>query len=81
MAQFDLRFTCMLSLSSTSIATPGDDFQPVSGTLTFTPNQTALVFAVPIVNDVLPELNESLYVAITNATLVGESSVGLGSDG
>lgn len=49
-------------------ASSGIDYQPVGGTLTFTPPNTSATFQVPIVGDTQPELNETVYYGLSNAT-------------
>lgn len=62
-------------------ATAGDDYQSKTGTLTFAPNETSKSFNVTIINDDEPELAESFLVVIENATLIGQTLVGVGPDG
>jgi glucose/arabinose dehydrogenase len=53
-------------------ATPGTDYTPVSGTLTFSPTATARTVAVPILGDVLDEDDETFLLDLSspvNATL------------
>lgn len=57
------------------------DFEPVSGTLTFAPNETTVSFTLLILDDDFPELAETIYVVLDNPTLVGETPMGQGSDG
>ncbi len=49
-------------------ATPGVDYQDVSGTLTFAPGQTTLSIAVPVFGDTLYEGDESFNVQLFNGT-------------
>ena len=42
------------------------DYLAVSGTLTFNPGEISKVITVPILNDKLPELNESLNLTLAN---------------
>jgi uncharacterized repeat protein (TIGR01451 family) len=49
-------------------ATSGVDYQPVSGTLTFAPGVTTQTINVPIIGDVLDELDESFSIFLTNPT-------------
>jgi ribosomal protein L35AE/L33A/urease beta subunit len=49
-------------------ATPGVDYQDVSGTLTFAPGQTTLSIAVPVFGDTLYEGDESFNVQLSNGT-------------
>lgn len=45
--------------TSNGTATAGQDFEAVSGALTFGPGQTRQVIAVPLIRDLLPECNET----------------------
>ncbi len=47
-------------------ATPGDDYTPVSGTLTFAPGQDTLTFTVPILDDTLDEPAETIALSLSN---------------
>jgi hypothetical protein len=49
-------------------ATAGDDYTAVSGTLTFGANVMSQTFNVPILEDSLGETNETVLLAISNAT-------------
>lgn len=49
-------------------ATPGVDFTPVQGTLTFAPGETAKSFTIPILNDGLVEGNETIPIEFSRAT-------------
>ena len=57
-------------------ATAGQDYTPVSGTLTFAGGQTTQSFIVPINNDGLNEVDESFLVILSNAT-GGGSTLGV----
>ena len=48
-------------------ARAGLDYTAVSGTLTFTPEETTKTFDIPLLNDALPELNEALTINLSNA--------------
>ncbi|HEY6228596.1 MAG TPA: Calx-beta domain-containing protein, partial [Verrucomicrobiae bacterium] len=50
------------------LAIPGQDFQPVSGTLFFTNNQTAATFVVPILDDTAVDGNKSVLLNLSNQT-------------
>lgn len=52
------------------------DFYPVSGFIDFQPNQTTGSFHLPIMNDVIPEANETIVVNLTSVTLIGSQSSG-----
>ena len=47
-------------------ATAGADYEPVSGTLTFTAERAEQVVAVPLVDDAVDEADETLTVVLTN---------------
>lgn len=48
-------------------ASPGEDFQPVSGTLSFAPGETAKTISIPIADDPGFELDEHFDVNLVNA--------------
>ncbi|MGQ9927528.1 MAG: Calx-beta domain-containing protein [Chloroflexaceae bacterium] len=55
-------------------ASPGVDYRPASGTLTFTPGTIARSFTIEILSDELNEPNETLEIRLsnpTNAEIVG----------
>ena len=52
------------------------DFHPVSGFIDFQPNQTSGSFLLPIMDDVIPEANETIVVNLTSVTLIGSQSSG-----
>jgi len=57
-------------------ASPGIDYRPASGTLTFTPGAIARSFTIEILSDDLNEPNETLEIRLsnpTNAEIVGSS--------
>jgi uncharacterized repeat protein (TIGR01451 family) len=59
--------TVTVAYSATAgTATAGSDFLAVNGTLTFAPGQTAQSFPVPIVDDALPEANETVNLVLFN---------------
>jgi photosystem II stability/assembly factor-like uncharacterized protein len=49
-----------------ALATPGADFLPVSGTLTFAPGVQTKNILIPIIGDTIDEFNESFGVALSN---------------
>jgi len=58
-------------------ATPGVDYTPTSGTLTFADGETTKTFCVPVLNDSLIEGTETIGLLISNATggaLLGDGS-------
>ena len=57
-------------------ATPGDDFDDVSGTVSFAPGETAKTVTLPIADDALAEGNEFVrinFIAVSGAPGRGES--------
>ena len=64
-----------------SYATAGEDYNPVSGSVVFAPNQTMATFTVTIIDDTVPEIPEIFYIVLLNATLLSGDSNHLGSDG
>ena len=64
-------------------ATAGADYEPVSGTLTFTAQRAEQVVAVPLVDDAVDEPEETLTVVLTNvanATIGTAAAVGVIED-
>ncbi len=64
-------------------ATAGADYEPVSGTLTFTAQRAEQVVAVPLVDDAVNEPEETLTVVLTNvenATIGTATAVGVIED-
>jgi hypothetical protein len=60
-------------------ATPGVDFVPVSGTLTFPPGATSRLLAVPLLADTTDEVDEAFLVRLSapsGATFADSESVG-----
>ncbi len=55
-------------LATNGTALAGTDFGAVQGLLTFAPGQTNATFTVPLVDDTLDELNETVRLTLTNAT-------------
>jgi hypothetical protein len=49
-------------------ATAADDFTPVTGTLTFGPGTSAQGFIVPLIDDTLAEGDETVFLALFNAS-------------
>jgi uncharacterized repeat protein (TIGR01451 family) len=48
-------------------ATAGSDYTTTSGTLTFAPGVSNQTISVPIIGDIIGELNETFFVNLTNA--------------
>ncbi|MBS9477709.1 Calx-beta domain-containing protein [Ancylobacter radicis] len=85
-----LSFTVTLSKAATSAvsvayasangtATAGQDYQAVSGTLTFAPGETSKVIRVPVIGDKVVEANEALTITLSKpsgATLADASGTG-----
>jgi hypothetical protein len=71
--------TVAWSTGVTGTATPGSDFTPSSGTVTFPPLTTSQTLSVPILGDAAPEPNETLGVGLTapaGATVADGEAVG-----
>ncbi len=60
-------------------ATQGQDFQPISGVVTFNALETEKTVTIPIVNDAALEPRESFSIAITNPTNNADIEPGRGS--
>lgn len=58
---------------SGGVAVSGSDYQNVSGTLTFNSGQTNRTFTIPILNDVLAEVDEAVSLVLSNA--IGGASI------
>jgi parallel beta-helix repeat protein len=54
--------------TSGGTATPGVDYTPVTGTLTFADGETTKTFCVPLLSDALVEGTETIGLALTDAT-------------
>ncbi|MFQ5401517.1 MAG: Calx-beta domain-containing protein [Anaerolineae bacterium] len=54
--------------TSSGTATPGSDYQDTSGTLNFTDGETSKTFTVTILNDSVNDPDETVILALTNAT-------------
>jgi hypothetical protein len=66
--------------TSNGTATAGSDYAPASGIVTFAPGVTSQTFPVPILDDTLDELDETVALALstpTNATLGAPSAATL----
>jgi hypothetical protein len=48
------------------VATAGDDYTALSGTLTFAPRTTSVTIALPVLGDVLDEANETMDIDLSN---------------
>jgi Ca2+-binding RTX toxin-like protein len=59
----------LITVNYTTIAgsaTAGNDYLPITGTLTFTPGQTQQILTVPLVNDATFELDETFQLALSD---------------
>jgi hypothetical protein len=54
--------------ATNGVAIPGVDFFPVEGLLSFAPGQTSQTFTVPLINESLDELSETVELKLSNAT-------------
>lgn len=50
------------------LATPGVDYTPQTGTLSFAPGETSKTFSIPIFDDSVPEGSETVQLALTKPT-------------
>ncbi len=60
-------------------ATQPADYTSTSGTLTFTPGQTARTITVPVIGETVPEANETFFINLsgaTNATISDNQGLG-----
>ena len=62
----DERVTVDYSIVS-GTATEGEDYTAVSGTLTFEPGEEPLYISVPVIQDSLPEPDETFFLVLSNA--------------
>ena len=65
--------------TSNGSAKAGNDYLPVSGTLTFAPGQTLLTVAVPVIGDTNIEANETFKLNLSNAvntTIIDATGLG-----
>ncbi len=60
-------------------ATPGSDYTPVSGTLTFAPGETTHSFSIPLIDDAVGEPAETIQVTLSSIT--GNTSAGAAMTG
>lgn len=68
-------------LTRNGSAIAGADYTANAGTMTFAPQETAKILGLIILNDSLPETNETFFVALTNpaapAVLVGATNASI----
>lgn len=74
-------FNYILYFTYYSLATAGEDYVGVASSVTFAPNQTMAMFQVTIIDDTFPEIPETFYIVLINATLVSSIDTHLGTDG
>ncbi|MEI6653474.1 MAG: S8 family serine peptidase [Verrucomicrobiota bacterium] len=65
--------------TSAESATAGVDYIEVSGTLTFAPGETTKDFVIPILNDTINEIDETIRVTLASPT--GNTTLGINSTG
>jgi hypothetical protein len=58
--------TVVYATTGSGTATPGVDYSPVSGTLTFAPGTTVQSVTVPTLGDILLEANETFQLALSS---------------
>jgi PKD repeat protein len=61
-----LEVTVDYQTTDTGTAVPGEDFQPVSGRLTFPPNTTTASFTVPVLDNNLAQGDRTVGLALAN---------------
>ncbi len=72
-------FDATAGFGVTDTATPGQDFVPITGTLTFAPGATVLTSTVQIAGDFVPEGDERFQTVLSNGTvpLVANANIGV----
>ena len=60
-------FATAPALATAGTASPGEDFQPVSGTFSFAPGETAKAISIPVSDDPGFELDEHFVVTLAHA--------------
>lgn len=60
-------------------ATAGVDFTPATGSLTFAPGETEKLVTVQVVGDTLPEINETFFLQLSNASGAALTDEGQGT--
>ena len=63
--------------TSDGTAAQGSDYSATAGTLTFAPGQNSQTFTVPVISDVIDELDETVTLTLKNPS--GGNTPGLGS--
>uniref|UniRef100_A0A1X7VF86 Staphylococcus aureus surface protein A n=3 Tax=Amphimedon queenslandica TaxID=400682 RepID=A0A1X7VF86_AMPQE len=76
----EVYYTNLNDSTEEGYAIAGFDYTPVSGSVVFTPNQTMASFSVSIIDDTLPEIPETFYIILVNATLLDDDGIHLGTD-
>ena len=66
----------LLILLLLSVATAGSDYVSAVGEVVFEANQTLANITINIINDTLPEVDESVYIRLTGAHLFQEEGSG-----
>jgi uncharacterized delta-60 repeat protein/uncharacterized repeat protein (TIGR01451 family) len=61
--------------TSDGTATAGADYFSTNGTITFLPGETSKAFHVRIINDTIPELNETVLLSLSNPS--GSNALGI----
>ena len=54
--------------ATNGVASPGIDFTPVEGVLSFAPGQTNQTFTIPLINESLDELSETVDLVLLDST-------------
>ncbi|MBI3406966.1 MAG: Ig-like domain repeat protein [Planctomycetes bacterium] len=64
----DHTITVDYATGTTGTAISGIDYQATSGTATFAPGVTSVPISVPVIGDLIDEVNETFFVNLTNPT-------------
>ncbi|XP_041926588.1 adhesion G-protein coupled receptor V1 [Alosa sapidissima] len=60
----------LTNLTDTGLAQPGEDFQPLDGSIILPESQTSISIPIRIIDDDIPELQEVFLLKITSAVLL-----------
>ncbi|XP_062371958.1 adhesion G-protein coupled receptor V1 [Sardina pilchardus] len=70
----------LTDLPDTALAQPGEDFQPLNGSIVLPDGQTSISIPITIIDDDIPEIQEVFLLKITSAVLL-TSLINLDVDG
>ncbi len=57
-----------VNYATTALTAAGEDYTTTAGTLTFLAGENTKTFAIPIINDLLPEVNETITITLSLPT-------------